>query len=873
LIKSIFRLFSHLPLLLVIALGLQLSACGGGGSSSSTASPTVTGVQISFSESSLVDGLTTQAHAATLYSDNTSVDSSSSATDWYSSNSSVASIDNNGKITAVAPGTTKISAVVGDKIGSATLTVVQAQLVALQISPDTGTLPTGIQQQFSATGIYYNGSTNLSHDVTDQVTWSSSASSVLSISDTAGSKGLATSVSAGAANISASLNGISATSSVTVSIATLSRVEISASQSTVPTGANLQLTATGIFSDNTSLDLSSQVNWSSANTGIASVAASGLVTAVAGGTVNISLNYLGKSASFILTVSAATLSRIEITPARPGLIVGATEQFVATAIYADGTHMDVTDEATWSSSADAVASVGNTALDHGLVSAVATGSATITAYFGSQSKAVSISVTSATLQSLEISPSNPTIAAGTKQKFTATGHYSDGLTRDLTDQVVWASSTSSIAKTSGDTGYFSAVSTGTARITAALGSTVGFTDLTVSAATLSSITLSPTSVSIASGYTTQFSATGHFSDSSTQDITSAVIWQSSDPTVASIDNANNHGLLTALAAGSTTITASLSGKSQSTGVTVSTATLSSISIQLASSSMNAGTEQSATATAHYSDSSTLDVTSAVTWTSSDDSVALISNATNNNGLITAVGAGSTTLSATLDGVSASTTLNVTNNANAPVSLSLLASPNVILNDNSDTSTITITALPADSSGAVANGTVINVVVTDNGVTTPHTLQTTNGSASFTLKTANAGFITIDATVSGTTISTSGFVYATPSFANVIANIGYKNAVYDTTVTTKLLAGSWFALVVKNISNRSFNIDQYLFSNGGVSTPSPGSGISGGDLTSGEQYGLIVNLISDQTDSGISGKLSMSDTPTAQAFNISITFTP
>jgi hypothetical protein len=442
---------------------------------------------------------------------------------------------------------------------------------------------------------------------------------------------------------------------------------------------------------------------------------------------------------------------------------------------------------------------------------------------------------------------------------------------------VWASSTSSIAKTSGDASNFSAVSTGTARITATIGSTVGFTDLTVSAATLTSITLSPTSVSIASGYASQFSATGHFSDSSTQDITDAVIWQSSDSTVATIDNAGNHGLLTALAAGSTTISATLSGISQSTGVTVSTATLSSISIQLGSSSMNAGTEQSATATAHYSDSSTLDVTAAVTWSSSDENVALISNATNENGLITALGAGSTILGATLDGVSASTTLSVTYDANTPVSLSMLASPNVILNNNSDTSTITITALPADSSGVVANGTVINVVVTDNGVTTPKTLQTTNGSASFNLKTANPGFITIDATVDGTTVSTSGFVYATSSFANVIANIGYKNAVYDNVDPTLLLTGSWFALVVKNISNRDFNIDQYHLTNGGVGTPISGSKISNGDLSGGEQYAVIVSLIADQTDNIVIGKLSLSDTlgvtPTGQAFNISITFTP
>lgn len=861
-----------LPLLLTAAVGLLLGGCSkDGGSDPGPAALTLQSLQINLEDSNLVQGLTTRARAAGVYSDNSSRNLNAGV-DWFSRDPNVARIDSNGVVTALTPGTTVISIVVDGKVASAQLTVVDAQLIALEVSPANAALAPGVQQQFTATGIYSNGAANLSHDITGQVSWSSSAPAILAVSDAAGSKGLATAVTAGTANVSASFNGLTKTVPVTVSTATLDRIEISAPQTSVPAGYQLQLTATGIFSDDSMQDLSAQVGWRSADTGIATVDDNGRVTALAAGPVVISLDYLGQSATLEINVSAATLARLEFSPANPHLSAGEMLQLNATAIYSDGTRLDVTDQATWQSRQKAVATVGNTELDKGLLTAVASGNTTVAAYFNTQRGTSTVTVTAAALRSLEIGPSNPTIAAGTQQGFRVTGHYDDGSTRDLTNQVSWASSNKDVAEALSDTGYFKGLAAGTSRITAAIGSAIAFTDLTVTSATLSSISLSPTDVSIAKGYSIGMTATGIFSDASSQDISRSVIWQSANAGVATIGNAGSDaGVLRALAVGTTTISASLSGITQSTSVTVTAAQLDSLSIQLADNVMVAGTQQSLSATAHFSDSSSLDVTAAAIWTSSDSAVAAISNADNEQGRVTALSAGEVTLSAALAGIDASVALSVIDDPNVPVSVSLFASPNVILNDDTDSTTISVVLHPADSSGNIADNTTINVEISAGTTTTQQTLYSSNGSAAFNLKTNYSGFIAIQATVAGTGISASGYIYATPNFINTIAAVGFMNPQYDNTNTT-LLADSWFALLVKNVSNRTFDVVEYRFNNGSDSETIPGDQISGGQLSGGELYGLIATLVNDQTDNGISGVLSLNDAATGQQFDINVVFT-
>jgi len=159
----------------------------------------------------------------------------------------------------------------------------------------------------------------------------------------------------------------------------------------------------------------------------------------------------------------------------------------------------------------------------------------------------------ATLTVISVTPANLSIAQGTSQQFAATGIYSDNTTQDLTTSVTWSSSTTSVSAVS-NSGLVTAVGAGSTSITATdpASGISGSANLTITAAHLVSIEITPVNPSIARGTTRQFTATGFFSDSTVQDLTSQVIWSSSDTGIASI---NVSGLATGVAVGTSTITA------------------------------------------------------------------------------------------------------------------------------------------------------------------------------------------------------------------------------------------------------------------------------------------------------------------------------
>ena len=99
---------------------------------------------------------------------------------------------------------------------------------------------------------------------------------------------------------------------------------------------------------------------------------------------------------------------------------------------------------------------------------------------GGMSGTVTVSA-STTLQSIAVTPANPSLAVGATQQLTATGTFSDRSTRDLTGQVTWASATPSVATVS-STGTATGVSPGTSVVTASLTGVTGSTVLTVAAA-------------------------------------------------------------------------------------------------------------------------------------------------------------------------------------------------------------------------------------------------------------------------------------------------------------------------------------------------------------------------------------------------------
>jgi len=551
-----------------------------------------------------------------------------------------------------------------------------AILQTIEVTPVVTTIPNNISQQFTATGIY---SDNSIKDITDQVKWSSGNSIVASVTN-GSNAGVVKADTVGDAIITASLGEISGASTITVTNAVLQKLVVTAPQLNMATGTNEQFSVTGIFSDNTVEDLTSQVNWSSSNSSVATVSNTlgnmGLVAALTSGNSVISAKYGQLSGSANLTVTSATLKSVAVTPINSALVVGTQEQFVAIATFSDNTTQNVTNQANWTSNNSSVATVSS---NNGVVAGDGTGNAKISAAFHNVTGDTLITVTNSQLKAINITVSNPNIPAGLTEHLTAIGVYSDNTTQDLTNQVVWSSNNPAIASISnatGSQGVVFALATGNTTVNANFKGVAAHINLDVSNAVLDSIMITPVNANIPLGVTTQFSAVGTYSDNSTKDITSQVTWNSEDDSIATISNArNDQGRLIPLMAGSAKISATLSGISASTTAVITNAVLQSINVTPVNSNLALGLKEQFSAIGMYSDGTTKDITTQVTWGSATQTVAIISNAPFTKGQVVSVAPGSSVISATISSISGSTNLNVTN---AQLSSITIIDPNPII---------------------------------------------------------------------------------------------------------------------------------------------------------------------------------------------------
>jgi len=221
------------------------------------------------------------------------------------------------------------------------------------------------------------------------------------------------------------------------------------------------------------------------------------------------------------TGAAATLTSITVSPANPSAPAGTTQAFTATGNYNNGTTANLTTSVTWSSSATKVATINSA----GVATALAAGTATITATSASISGSATLTVSPPALVSLAVTPVNLTLAPSGTQQFTATGTYTDGSTQNLTGSVSWSSGNSAVAIINA-AGLATGVAPGNTAITVVSGSIAGSANLTVgNPPTLVSIAVTPVSLNVALGGSQQFTATGTYSDGSTQSLAgSALSW-------------------------------------------------------------------------------------------------------------------------------------------------------------------------------------------------------------------------------------------------------------------------------------------------------------------------------------------------------------
>ncbi|HZD32479.1 MAG TPA: Ig-like domain-containing protein, partial [Candidatus Angelobacter sp.] len=272
---------------------LVLAACN--------CAPTLRYITITPATSTVGAGTTEQLSATGYYS-NGSVFPNLSAS-WTTSNAAVATVDNTGFITGVAPGTATITATaIGITSSTATVTVVP--ITSITITPANPTIQSTGTQQFDAMGNYSGGST----DVTAFVTWSSSNTGVATFSTS--TAGLANGVAAGTTTVTAALGAVSASTTLTVTNAVA--LVVTPATATIAVGNSTAFTVQEQWADNSLHPVVGTVTWSSSTPTQANVvqygsAGGGLAAGFSAGAPTITANEGGAMGTATLTVTLGTI--------------------------------------------------------------------------------------------------------------------------------------------------------------------------------------------------------------------------------------------------------------------------------------------------------------------------------------------------------------------------------------------------------------------------------------------------------------------------------------------------------------------------------------------------------------------------------------
>ena len=444
-----------------------------------------------------------------------------------------------------------------------------ATLTSIAVTPANQTITNGATQQFTATGTYSDSSTQ---NISSQATWSSSNTGVATIT----SSGLATTVSAGSTTISATLSGVTGNTNLTVQVTPLTITTTSLPNGTLNVSYAATLAASGGTPPYTwSISIGSLPVGLTLNTSTGGISG----TPTTAGTFNFTVKVTDTSnpnqnttKALSITVSAQANSTIWPGTTVPGVADSGPDSSVELGVkFRSDSSGNITGVRFYKATTNTGTHVGN------LWSS--TGTLLATAIFTNE--------TASGWQ--QVLFSNPVaITANTvyvASYHATTGHYSADVNYFATTGVDNPPLHALANGVSGGNGVY------------AYGSTSNFPNQTwntsnywvdvvfstTPTATLTSIAVTPANQTITNGATQQFTATGTYSDSSTQNITSQATWSSSNTGVATINSA---GLATAVSAGSTTISATLSGVTGNTNLTVQVTPLTITTTSLPNGTLN-----------------------------------------------------------------------------------------------------------------------------------------------------------------------------------------------------------------------------------------------------------------------------------------------
>lgn len=758
-----------------------LSGISGSATVTVTNSP-LASIAITPNPGSLILGIPTQFTATGTYQNGTS-QSISSQVVWSVANGTIASVSNTagneGRVTGLSLGTTTLTATLAGISGTASISVVQANLVSIAVNPPTVSLTAGADQPYSATGTYDNDATL---DLTNQVTWSSSNIAVAQISNAATSRGLATSLIAGNTIISASLNGVTGTATMKVTAPQISSIVITpAVESIVVTGTQA-FVVRAVYANGTTTTVTNQATFTSSDPNVATVTTTGggggrpggtgrgVATGVGAGTVTITTTYQGLTDSATLTVtSAATLVGFTILPTNPpAILVGTNQAFQANAIYSDGSTRGVTGSTNWTSSNADVASISNGGGGgRGQATGIGAGSTTITATYNGYTDTATLTVRDPQPTGMVITPATANIRVNQTQQFAAMLTLEDGTTRTVTTDASWTTSDGAVASiTSGNggrpgggggggRGLATGIGPGTATITATYSGFADTASLIVTAATAKQLVVTPPVQSAIVGQAVGFVATVVFDDNTTAVVTGQSTWSSSSPSVAVVSSGGGGGIATAIGVGKSAITATYSGLSGTATLVVTEPSLTFVQVTPTNPSVPVNGTTQFTATAVFSDNTTRNVTGQATWVSSNASVAVVGNSGGNRGQATALSAGTSTISAFYQEKHGSSTLTVADsilavNITPPTATTALGLP-----------------VPFTATATLSNNTVITVTNNASWISSDPSIATilSNGGNTGVATPLKAGSITITATYLGIS-STAPLTVSTATLSSI-----------------------------------------------------------------------------------------------------------
>ncbi len=650
--------------------------------------PQLTGITISPTGTQIAKVTSQQFIASGSYNDGTQVDITALVA-WNSSQSA-ATISNSpgtqGRAFGISAGTTSITAAIGSAASSpATLTVTNANLVSLAVTPANSTVPLASSHQFVATGSFDDGTTQ---NVSATATWISASPAIARVT----SVGLVTGLGLGNADITAGVGAVSDTTAATVDASSVSNVSI-VPVAKIANNTSTQIRAVATFTDGSSLEVTSTpgIAWSSSNAAVATVTAnSGLVSATGPGSASISAKLGSASGKTTLTVSDATIQSLAVAPNQATIAPGTAQKMIALATFADSAghfQQDISGAAQWTSDNTGVVTVSFSDGLQELATGAATGAANISASFadahGNVGNASAVlNASAATLSGISVAPGTAGVTLGGGQQFVATGSFSDGSQQDLSLTAAWSATDEAVASVS-PMGFAAAAGPGQTSVVASLAGQTGSGSFVVNGRSLFKIDICaasvadplnncppldpippPPPVSFAKLVPFGLVAIGTFTDGSRENLTGSVRWSSSDSAVAAISDdpgipgfatgVPTQGNVTGLASGHVTLTASAGGVSGTSDVIVTDATPSLLTVTPMNGAVQLGLTQPLTVVATFTDNTTEDVTPYVRWTTSNPGIALVYP----GGGAYPSAAGTVTVTASFGGAAGSTTLTV-----------------------------------------------------------------------------------------------------------------------------------------------------------------------------------------------------------------------